>query len=209
MTDCPQAEWPLSAPPNGKRTSRFRRPPPLLTQGGPSVLDQEQPLSWQIGTMLAYLDDDLALCSPCLDIRQSLPRSFEGKDPVDDRTDRSGFNEARDLAQLLAVRPHEKKRISHAMAFGFDPDTTAQQPQNQPQHHVQALFLGKFRIRRTADRDELSTRSQHAHRCFARLGVLTVQDVVVTRQDFLEIVLPVVDDNIGAEAFDQVGTRGV
>ena len=53
------------------------------------------------------LDDDLALGAPCFHVSQSFVGFLEPKDSVDDRADRPGFNERRDLAQLIPIRRHE------------------------------------------------------------------------------------------------------
>jgi integrase len=43
--------------------------------------------------LLSDLDDDLALGTSCFDVSQSLIGRFKWKDPIDNRADRSGFDE--------------------------------------------------------------------------------------------------------------------
>src|SRR6266487_4867086 len=69
--------------------------------------------------ILTHLDDDLAFCAPRLEVRPSLFGGFEREDPIYDRPDDARFNERCDLAQLLAVRSHENKRIANAVVPGL------------------------------------------------------------------------------------------
>src|SRR5438093_6093840 len=75
--------------------------------------------------ILSHLDDDLAFCTPRFEVSQSLFGGFERENPIHDLPDDASFNEGRDLAQLLAVRSHENKRIADAVALGLLPDAEA------------------------------------------------------------------------------------
>src|SRR2546422_812148 len=65
--------------------------------------------------ILPHLDDDLAFCMPRFEVSPSLLGGLEREDPIHDRPDNARFNEGCDLAQLLAVRSHEDKRVAHAV----------------------------------------------------------------------------------------------
>ena len=44
------------------------------------------------GKLLSDLDDDLALGTSCFDVGESLVGRIKRKDPIHDRTDRTGFD---------------------------------------------------------------------------------------------------------------------
>src|SRR5947207_3995118 len=157
--------------------------------------------------ILNHLDDDLASCTPRFEVRPSLFGGCEREDPIHDRPDDARFNERCDLAQLLAVRSHENKRVANAVVLGLLPDTGAQQAHALLQEPVRPVLLGERYIRRTGDGNELSTGLQHLEGLFERVLAQTVQDDVVAAQDLLEILLLVVDDDIRAETFDQIDIR--
>ena len=89
-------------------------------------------------------------------------------------------------------------------AFGLPPDAEAQKAQNLPQEPVQSLVPGEIGVRRTGDRDQLAAGLEHTQRFFEGVAVQAVEDDVVAGQDLLEVLLFIVDDDIGAEAFDQL-----
>src|SRR6267378_1474880 len=157
---------------------------------------------------LPDLDDDLASCTPRFEVSPSLFGGFERKDPIDDRPDAARFNEGRDLAQLLAVRSHENKRVADAVVPGLLPDAEAQKAHDLLQEPARPVLLGERYIRRTGDGNQLSTGLQQLEGLFERVLAQTVQDDVVAAQDLLEIFFLVVDDDIRAETFDQIDIRG-
>ena len=75
------------------------------------------------------------------------------------------------------------------------------------QEPVQPALLGEGCIRRTGNRDELAARPQHLEGLFECVLAQTVQDDVVAAQDCLEVLLSIVDDDIRAEAFNQIDIR--
>src|SRR6267142_487820 len=154
-----------------------------------------------------HLDDDLAFCTPRFEVSPSLFDGFEREDPIDDRPDDARFNEGRDLAQLLAVRSHENKRVAHAVVLGLLTDAEAQQAHDLLQEPVRPVLPSERYIRRTGDGNELSTGLQHLEGLFERVLAQSVQDDVIAAQDLLEILLRVVDDDIRAETFDQIDIR--
>src|SRR2546425_36243 len=105
--------------------------------------------------ILSHLDDDLASCAPRFEVSPSLFGGFEREDPIHHLPDDARFNEGCDLAQLLAVRSHEDKRVGNA------------------------VLLSERYIRRTGDGNELSTGLQHLEGLFERVLAKTVQDDVV------------------------------
>src|SRR2546429_1420084 len=128
---------------------------------------------------LTHLDDDLAFCAPRLEVSPSLFGGFEREDPIDDRPDDARFNERCDLAQLLAVRSHENKRIAHAVVPGLLPDAEAQKAHALLQEPVRPVLLSERCIGRTGDGNEPSTGLQHLEGLFERVLAQTVQDDVV------------------------------
>src|SRR5436190_23661685 len=90
-----------------------------------------------------HLDDDLAACTPRLEVSPSLFGGFEREDPIHDRPDDARFNERCDLAQLLAVRPHENKRVANAVVPGLLPDAEAQEAHGLLQEPVRPVFLSE------------------------------------------------------------------
>src|SRR6516165_9794606 len=101
-----------------------------------------------------------------------------------------------------------KKRIAYAMALGLPANSKAQKSHDLLQEPVRSVVLGKIGIGRTGDGDELSTGLQHPERSFERIFAQTIQDDVVAIQDLLEIVLLVIDDDIGPQTLDQIDIRG-
>src|SRR6266702_2849323 len=121
--------------------------------------------------------------------------------------DDARVNEGCDLAQLLAVRSHENKRVANAVVLGLLPDAEAQKAHALLQEPVRPVLLSERYIRRTGDGNELSTGLQHLEGLFERVLAQTVQDDVVAAQDLVEILFLVVDDDIRAETFDQIDIR--
>jgi len=157
--------------------------------------------------ILTHLDDDLAFCAPRFEVSPSLFGGFEREDPIHDLPDDARFNEGCDLAQLLAVRSHENKRVGNAVVLGLLPDAEAQKAHDLLQEPVRPVLLSELYIRRTGDGNELSTELQHLEGLFERVLAKTVQDDVVAAQDLLEIFFLVVDDDIRAETCDQIDIR--
>src|SRR6266850_3047658 len=143
-----------------------------------------------------HLDDDLALCAPRFEVSPSLFGGFEREDPIHDRPDAARFNEGCDLAQLLAVRSYENKRVANAVAPGLLADAEAQKAHDLLQEPVRPVLLSERYIRRTGDGNELSTGLQHLEGLVERVRAQTVQDDVVAAQDLLEILFLVVDDDL-------------
>src|SRR5882762_6439740 len=88
---------------------------------------------------LPHLDDDLALCAPRFEVSPSLFGGFEREDPIHDRPDAARFNEGCDLAQLLAVRSYENKRVANAVAPGLLADAEAQKAHDLLQEPVRPI----------------------------------------------------------------------
>src|SRR5947207_4844333 len=113
---------------------------------------------WAAAATLNHLDDDLASCTPRFEVSQTLFGGFEREDPIHDLPDDARFNEGCDLAQLLAVRSHENKRVGNAVALGLLPDAEAQEAHDLLQEPVRPVLLRERCIRRAGDGNELSTR---------------------------------------------------
>src|SRR5712664_4653504 len=130
-------------------------------------------------SILTHLDDDLAFCTPRFEVSPSLFGGFERENPIHDRTDDARFNEGCDLAQLLAVRSHENKRVANAVVLSLVPDAEAQKAHDLLQEPVRPVLLSERDIRWTGDRYELSTGLQHRDGLFERILAQTVQHDVV------------------------------
>jgi hypothetical protein len=59
------------------------------------------------------------------------------------------------------------------------------------------LLPGKIGVRRTGDRDQLAAGLQHIQGFLKRVAVQAIKDDVVAGQDLLEVLLLVVDYDIG------------
>src|SRR5436309_15330060 len=129
--------------------------------------------------MLSHLDDDLPFLATPFEVSPSLFGGFEREDPIHDLPDDARFNEGCDLAQLLAVRSHENKRVGNAVVIGLLPDAEAQKAHALLQEPVRPVLLSERYIRRTGDGNELSTGLQHLEGLFERVLAKTVQDDVV------------------------------
>src|SRR6266516_187192 len=129
--------------------------------------------------ILTHLDDDLAFCAPRFEVSPSLFGGFEREDPIHDLPDDARFNEGCDLAQLLAVRSHENKRVANAVVLGLLPDAEAQKAHALLQEPVRPVLLSERYIRRTGDGNEPSTGLQHLEGLFELVFAQTLRDVVV------------------------------
>src|SRR5439155_22602725 len=94
------------------------------------------------------------------EVGQTLFGGFEREDPIHDLPDDARFNEGCDLAQLLAVRSHENKRVGNAVVLGVLPDGGAQKAHALLEEPVRPVLLSERYIRRTGDGNELSTELQ-------------------------------------------------
>src|SRR5207253_11325840 len=100
------------------------------------------------------LDDDLALGAAGFDVRHGFVGRFERKDAVDDRTDRAGIEQARDLAQLASVRPHEEERVAHSLRRRLAPRAEAQKPHDEFHESGRADLRAEGRVGRAGNRNE-------------------------------------------------------
>src|SRR5438552_3160113 len=136
------------------RTARYR----MIFLGGSAAI--------RAFPILTHLDDDLPFCTPGFEVSPSLFGGFEREDPIHDRPDDARFNEGCDLAQLLAVRAHENKRVANAVVLSLPPDAEAQKAHALLQEPVRPVLLSERDIRRTGDGNELSTGLQHLEGLF-------------------------------------------
>src|SRR3989442_7989919 len=183
-------------------SAKSGRMPPVLR-----IIVLSQAVRLRQPAILNHLDDDLACCAPGFEVSPSLFGGFEREDPIHDLPDDARFNEGCDLAQLLAVRSHENKRVGNAVVLGLLPDAEAQKAHDLLEEPVRPVLLSERYIRRTGDGNELSTGLQHLEGLFERVLAKTVQDDIIAAQDLLEIFFLVVDDDIRAETFDQIDIR--
>src|SRR5438552_13340828 len=65
----------------------------------------------------SHRDDHLAFCASSFDVGQSLFGRFEWKDAIDHEVDGPSIDKSTDLAQLLAVCPHEEEGVTDVQAL--------------------------------------------------------------------------------------------
>ena len=61
------------------------------------------------GAILFHCNDDFALCASGLDVGQRIPGPLKREHLVDDWPDDTGFDQGRNLTQLLPLRAHEQE----------------------------------------------------------------------------------------------------
>src|SRR5882724_5565542 len=110
---------------------------PLSSSSKPSRVRLRQP------AILPHLDDNLAFCTPRFEVSPSLFGGFEREDPIHDLPDDARFDEGGDLAQLLAVRSHENKRVANAVVPGLLPDAKTQKAHDLLQEPVRPVLLSE------------------------------------------------------------------
>ncbi len=155
-----------------------------------------------------HLDDDLALGPSSSELGQGPVGRLEGDHAVDDRADGLPLYEPGDLGQLGAVRAHVEEGVSDPACLGPAADAEAEKPHDQRQHDVQTRRLREVRVRRSGKRDQLPAWPEDVQRLAQRLPVQAGENDVVAVQDLLELLAPVVDDEVSAEALDEVGVAG-
>jgi hypothetical protein len=100
----------------GGRARYASRPAPLKVAWrvlGPRTSGRHSHLDHHRGSFrppfLSHFNDDLAFCSSCLDVNQSLFGRCEWKDPIHHWADDPRIDERSDLAQLVSACSHEKE----------------------------------------------------------------------------------------------------
>jgi Protein of unknown function (DUF2840) len=82
----------------------------LKIEGWPKVERMVQAIdAIEARPFLSHLDDDLASCTPFLDVSQSLFGRCEWKDPIHHWAYDPRIDERTDLAQLVSACSHEKE----------------------------------------------------------------------------------------------------
>src|ERR1700736_3285802 len=121
-------------PPRSRR-SRYRVPPSLLPA-------------------LAHLDDDLAFRATAFDVGQRVFGRFEREHAIDDRSYDPGIDERTDLAQLVAARPHEEKRVAHSRLPRHPADAIAHETHGERDDRIRTDLFCKRGIGRAGDLDQ-------------------------------------------------------
>jgi hypothetical protein len=101
----------------------------------------------------------------------------------------------------------KKKLIAYVVTVCLFPDSIAQKAHYQSQDPSRSNVFREIGIRWTGDRDELSARFQHPQRFFEHVLAQAIQDEVIIVQDFLEVVLLVIDDDICTKTLHQIDIR--
>ena len=125
----------------------------------------------------------------------------------DDRPDDAVVDECGDAAKLVTACAHDQKFVAHPCLCGLFADLATQCGYRKTHDGIQADGAGEGWVRGACNADCQSTPPEHAKRLFEVVATQAVENHVVTGEQLLEILVAVVDDDIGAESPNEVRVR--